>query len=123
MGAWIEEYYAEHDRVGTDGDARGPQSIGDLDGEVQVRDHPLNNDRLLRILLTKKCKVGSDSIKKHRNHRSDTTKVARSRSAFELLGKTFNSHIRRKALRINLFNRRCKNVIDVVIGQQRGIFS
>src|SRR4029078_6757830 len=42
--------------------------------------------------------------------------------SFELLGKPFDINVSRKTLRIDLFDSRREDVIDVVISQQRGVF-
>ena len=62
------------------------------------------------------------NAKSGRHHRCNTAKMARTRCAFELLGKTLDVDVRRKPAWINLFNCRREDVIDIVIGQQRGVF-
>src|ERR1044071_8041136 len=90
----------------------------DLRVEREVFNETTNDQRLLRILLTKEREVSSKSVQQDRHHRRHTTKMTGTRSAFELLRQTFNIHVSRKTFRIDLFNRRREDVVDVVVSQQ-----
>src|SRR5204862_6853605 len=90
--------------------------------ERQIPDHPFNNYGLLRILLSKESKVRAHGIEENRNYRDNPAKMTRPPLAFERLRESADIHIGGKILWIHFFGRGGKNIINVVVGQDRRVF-